>query len=376
MKQNRIILGLLFGMSILAVSCSKLNSADSGPQQVSETNTTGTEVVTVDTLHQPADGPPGMVWIPGGTYMMGTDTDPQRRSDETPAHPVKVDGFWMDITEVTNAQFAEFVKATGYLTTAERPIDWEELKKQVPPGTPKPADDLLQPASMVFTSTDHPVDLNNFLNWWKFVPGASWRKPQGDTSTIKGKNNHPVVQVSWDDAVAYCKWAGKRLPTEAEWEFAARGGTTDQIYAWGNDKQLAKHTNSWTGDFPYNNTHEDGYVTTAPVKSYEPNGYGLYDVAGNVWEWVSDYYHSEYYAACKLEGTLVNPQGPKHWYDPNQPFNEVHTKRGGSFLCNEVYCSSYRLTARMATSYDTGQDHSGFRCVMTQEQWEERRNEK
>lgn len=327
-------------------------------------------VIFVQDTVVPKDGPPGMRWIPGGEYLMGTDTDPQRRSDEVPAHRVRVSGFWMDTTEVTNAQFSEFVKATGYVTTAERPIDWEELKKQLPPDIPKPDDALLQPASMVFTMTDRAVDLNDFLNWWTFIPGADWKHPQGPGSDIQDKMDHPVVQVSWDDAVAYCKWAGKSLPTEAEWEYAARGGLTTEIYPWGNDTALYKHVNSWTGNFPYENTETDGYLRTAPVGSYAPNGFGLYDMAGNVWEWCFDYYHAEYYQMVYEQGLQINPTGPDTWFDPNQPYNIVHVKRGGSFLCNESYCSSYRTTARMATSYDTGQDHSGFRCIMTPEMWE------
>lgn len=317
------------------------------------------------------NGPPGMRWIPGGEYMMGTNTDPQRRLDETPAHQVHVDGFWIDTTEVTNEQFAAFVKATGYKTTAELPIDWEELKKQLPPGTPKPDESYLQPASMVFTMTEAPVDLQNNMAWWKFVPGADWKHPQGPASDISDKMQHPAVQVSWDDAVAYCTWAGKRLPTEAEWEYAARGGNTTEIYTWGNDTALYKYVNSWNGQFPYANSELDGYLRTAPVASYPPNAYGLYDMAGNVWEWCSDYFHTDYYALCAKQGLMVNPVGPPFSFDPSQPYNIVRVKRGGSFLCNEAYCSSYRTTARMATSYDTGQDHSGFRCVMTQAMWEE-----
>lgn len=321
-------------------------------------------------------GPPGMRWIPGATYMMGTDTDPQHRTEEAPAHPVQVSGFWMDTTEVTNRQFAAFVAATGYVTTAEKPIDWEELKKQVPPGTPKPADEFLQPASMVFTMTEGPVDLNDYTNWWQFIPGADWRHPQGPGSDIEGKEDHPVVQISWDDAVAYCRWAGKRLPTEAEWELAARAGTQDSIYFWGNDTSFYNHANTWNGNFPFDNSLTDGYLRTAPVGTYAPNAFGLYDMAGNVWEWCKDFYHVDYYKSCLDIGTIINPIGPTTSFDPNQPYNIVHVKRGGSFLCNEVYCSSYRLTARMASSYDTGQDHSGFRCVMTPEMWNAARSNK
>jgi formylglycine-generating enzyme required for sulfatase activity len=318
----------------------------------------------------PVEGPPGMVWIPGGEFTMGTDTDPQRRSDESPAHTVRIEGFWMDITEVTNEQFAAFVLATGYKTTSETPIDWEVLKLQLPPGTQKPADEMLQPASMVFTKTRTPVNLDDYLQWWSLIPGADWQHPFGPESGLEGKQDYPVVHISWDDAVAYCKWAGKRLPTEAEWEFAAKGGLADAIYPWGNDVDLPKYTNSWQGNFPNENTKEDGYENAAPVKSFPPNGYGLFDMAGNVWEWCSDYYHIDYYKICADKGIAINPQGPASPFDPNQPYNEVRVKRGGSFLCNDVYCSSYRVTARMATSYDTGQDHSGFRCVMTQEMWE------
>ncbi len=321
-----------------------------------------------------SNGPAGMVWIPGGTFLMGSDTDPQRRNDETPAHPVQVSGFWMDKTEVTNAEFAAFVDATGYITTAEKPVDWEELKTQLPPGTPKPSDEMLQPASMVFTMTSGTVDLNNYLNWWRFVPGADWRHPQGPGSSVDSIMDHPVVQVSWDDAVAYCKWAGKKLPTEAEWEFAARGNDANALYPWGNDNDLSQHANTWTGQFPNQNTAADGFIRTAPVGSYAPNTFGLFDMAGNVWEWCSDWYRADYYQTCFQTGSITDPSGPGKPFDPGQPYNLVRVKRGGSFLCNENYCSSYRITARMSTSYDTGQDHSGFRCVMTPEMWDAKKN--
>lgn len=228
-----------------------------------------------------------MVLIPAGQYTMGTD-DPKSFPNERPAHQVKVNSFWMDEHDVTNAEFEKFVKATGYVTTAERKPDWEELKKQLPPGTPKPDDSVLVPGSMVFTPTTGPVDLRNMEAWWRWVPGASWRHPEGPDSNIKGRENHPVVQVSWDDAVAYAKWAGKRLPTEAEWEFAARGGLENKRYAWGDEFQPGGKwmANIWTGDFPYHNTAEDGFKGTAPVKSFPPNGYGLYDMGGECLELV------------------------------------------------------------------------------------------
>ncbi|MCY7408733.1 MAG: formylglycine-generating enzyme family protein [Chitinophagales bacterium] len=310
--------------------------------------------------------PPGMVWIKGGDFVMGTDSDSQSRPDETPAHKVHVDGFYMDVHEVTNADFAVFVKATNYITIAEKPVDWDELKLQLPPGTPRPPDSVLLPSSLVFTPPAQAVPLNNVTSWWTWMRGADWKHPLGPGSSIIGKENYPVVHVSWDDAEAYCKWAGKRLPTEAEWEFAARGGKNNFKYPWGNETDYAKHANTWDGHFPDKNTLEDGYDLAAPVKSYAPNGYGLYDMAGNVWEWCSDWYRSDYYRTCSKQGTVSNPQGPADSYDPEEPTVPKRVNRGGSFLCNDSYCSSYRITARMKTSSDTGLEHMGFRCVTTQ----------
>ncbi len=285
----------------------------------------------------------GMVWVAGGTFTMGAD-GPRAMPNERPARRVTVEGFWIDATPVTNAEFAEFVEATGYVTTAERPVDWEELKKQVPPGTPKPAEEMLRPGSLVFTPPDHAVDLRDMRGWWTWTPGASWRHPEGPGSTIEGREEHPVVQVSWDDAVAYARWAGKRLPTEAEWEYAARGGSEGTRYHWGDQflKDGQHMANTFTGEFPHRNTAADGFERTSPVKSFAPNGYGLYDMAGNVWQWTADRYRE-------------TPDAPPH------PFARVI--KGGSFLCHVDYCESYRPTARRALPADTGSGHVGFRCV-------------
>lgn len=304
----------------------------------------------------------GMVLISGGTFAMGGDNS-QASSDEYPKHQVQVKSFYIDVTEVTNAQFQQFIEATGYITTAERKPDWEELKKTVPPGTLKPADSLLIAASLVFRPTTGPVDLHDYNQWWSWVAGADWKHPEGPGSTIKGRENYPVVQVSWFDAIAYCRWAGKRLPTEAEWEFAARGGLSNNIYPWGNEhiNSGKAKANSWEGKFPYRNDKKDGYLTLAPVKSFSPNKYGLYDMAGNVWEWCYDWYDAGYYAT--LTGVTVNPQGPQKSNDPDEPYTPKRSLRGGSFLCNDSYCSGYRVARRMKSSPDTGLEHTGFRCV-------------
>jgi len=305
----------------------------------------------------------GMVKIPAGDFLMGA-ADKEGRPDEYPQHAVHVDGFYMDATEVTNAMFMQFVKATGYKTTAERTPDWEELKKQLPPGTPKPADSLLVAASLVFTPPSQPIQLNDVSQWWQWVKGANWCHPQGPGSSIKGKENLPVVQVSWDDAMAYAKWAGKRLPTEAEWEWAARAGLTNQPFTWGAepvDKGQPK-ANTWQGHFPDRNIATDGYARVSPVKTFAANAYGLYDIAGNVWEWCSDWYRSDYYTQTSAK-KLINPAGPAASYDPEEPSVPKRVVRGGSFLCHASYCASYRVSARMKTSPDTGLEHTGFRCV-------------
>jgi formylglycine-generating enzyme len=305
----------------------------------------------------------GMVFIKGGTFEMGGDNN-QASEDEYPKHKVTVSSFYMDVTEVTNAQFKKFIDATGYITTAEKKPDWEELKKTLPPGTEKPADELLQAASLVFKPSNNPVNLNDYSQWWSWTKGANWQHPEGPNSSIKGKENYPVVHVSWDDAVAYCKWAGKRLPTEAEWEFAARGGLLNNIYPWGNEgvNTGKPKCNSWEGKFPYLNKKTDGYTKAAPVKTFAANGYGLYDMAGNVWEWCSDWYNFNYYESIKNNNSY-NPLGATKSYDPQEPYTLKRVLRGGSFLCNDSYCSGYRVSRRMKSSPDTGLEHTGFRCV-------------
>ncbi|MGQ7947293.1 formylglycine-generating enzyme family protein [Flavobacterium sp. WC2509] len=305
----------------------------------------------------------GMVKITGNEYLMGASDD-EGRADEYPQHKVKVNSFWMDATEVTNAQFEKFVKATGYITTAEIKPDWEEIKKQLPLGTPKPDESVLVAASLVFTPTTTAVPLNDASQWWKWIKGTNWKHPHGPESSIKGKENYPVVHISWDDANAYAKWSGKRLPTEAEWEFAARGGLIDKKYFWGNDapEKGKPKANIWQGKFPYLNTAVDKFIGAAPVKSFLPNGYGLYDMAGNVWEWCSDWYTPEYYNELG-NNTTDNPKGPSKSYDPMEPTTPKKVVRGGSFLCNASYCKGYRVTARMKSSPDTGLEHTGFRCV-------------
>jgi formylglycine-generating enzyme required for sulfatase activity len=300
-----------------------------------------------------------MVWIPGGEFTMGTDSD-WARPEEKPAHRVRVEGFWIDRTEVTNAQFAEFVGVTGYVTTAERPPDAREILKQLPPGTPAPSPELLVPGSLVFTPPRQSVPLNDVRAWWTWTPGADWRHPVGPGSGIEGKEQHPVVQVSWEDAQAYAAWCGKRLPSEAEWEFAARGGLNGRTYVWGDELRPGGRcmANTWQGCFPTQNGLEDGYAGTAPVGTFPPNGYGLFDMAGNVWEWCIDRYDPRYYRSLLGQGTTITPTGPLRVSGPEQ-----RSQRGGSFLCSESFCNRYRPESRQGCAPDTGMSHVGFRCV-------------
>jgi formylglycine-generating enzyme required for sulfatase activity len=304
-----------------------------------------------------------MVWIPGGEFSMGSE-DPrtmsdgghESMSDARPIHRVYVDGFWMDKTAVTNAQFARFVGATGYITVAERKPRAEEF-----PGV---APQLLVPGSIVFRAPAHPVALNNPGDWWSYVPGTNWRHPTGPASTIRNHEHDPVVQVAYDDAAAYARWAHKRLPTEAEWEFAARGGLTGKLYAWGNDLRPSGHwmANTHQGHFPDYDSAADGHAGIAPVASYPPNAYGLYDISGNVWQWVSDWYRPDYYA--NLAGAVTrNPRGPSSSFDPDEPGAPKRVQRGGSFLCTEQYCTRYMVGTRGKGEASSASNHIGFRCV-------------
>ncbi|HEV2897279.1 MAG TPA: formylglycine-generating enzyme family protein [Pseudaminobacter sp.] len=299
-----------------------------------------------------------MVWIPGGTFLMGSD---QHYPEEAPAHRVMVGGFWMDVCTVTNREFARFVDATGYVTAAERPVN--------PHDYPGAQPDMLAPSSTMFKKPSGPVDLRNHYNWWVYVAGANWRHPRGPASNIKKLMDHPVVHVAFEDVEAYAKWIGKELPTEAEWEFAARGGLDGAEFVWGDE--LTPHgthmANIWQGEFPYRNTLGDGFESTAPVGSFPPNGYGLFDMAGNVWQWTTDWYqeHVEIDSPCC---TAANPRGGTREgsIDPRQPDVKIPRKvtKGGSHLCAPNYCRRYRPAARMAQPVDTSISHLGFRCIV------------
>ncbi|REK19637.1 MAG: formylglycine-generating enzyme family protein [Planctomycetota bacterium] len=294
-----------------------------------------------------------MVWVPGGRYWMGDN----EFSDARPEHLVEVDGFWMDQHEVTNAEFAEFVEATGYRTVAEIPPSPDDFP------TVPPAD--LKAGSIVFTPPEHPVPLTNHFAWWSYVPGADWRHPEGPESTIEGREDHPAVHISFKDAQAYADWAGKRLPTEAEWEFAARGGLDRQPFCWGEELQPGDDwlANIWQGNFPTENTESDGYRTTAPVESFEPNAYGLHEMAGNVWEWCADWYRPDYY----YHSPAKNPPGPKTSHDPQEPGLPKRVQRGGSFMCSDLYCVRYRPGTRGKGEVTSAAGHVGFRCVKSPE---------
>jgi len=302
----------------------------------------------------PGTAPEGMLWIPGGEFWMGADEFP----DAKPWHRVSVDGFWMDKTEVTNEQFSKFVKATKYVTVAERVPRAEDF-----PGAPP---ENLVAGSVVFSPPDHPVKLHDHFQWWSYVKGANWRYPEGPKSSIKDRGKYPVVHIAYEDALAYAKWAGKRLPTEAEFEFATRGGLARKPYAWGDElKPGGKFmANTFQGHFPDKNTTEDGFAAAAPVGSFPPNGYGLYDMAGNVWEWTSDWYRHDYYQTLAAQGSVArNPQGPADSIDPSEPGVKKKVHKGGSYLCTDQYCARYIAGGRGKGEPDTGTNHVGFRLV-------------
>lgn len=311
------------------------------------------EPTRVAKTQAPAPTPDGMVWIPGGRFSMGSDYE--MFQDARPIHPVELDGFWIDRYPVTNAQFERFVKATGYVTVAERKPDPKDF-----PGAPA---EKLVPGSVVFSPPRQAVPLDNVTQWWQFVPGASWKHPEGPGSDLKGREKHPVVHVAWEDAEAYCKWAGRRLPTEAEWEFAARGGLAGKPYVWGDE--LRPHgkimANTFQGRFPDHNRSEDGFARTSPVGTFPPNRFGLYDMAGNVWNWCADWYQPDYYAHSPVK----NPTGPADSYDPQEPGIPKRVQRGGSFLCTDQYCSRYMPGGRGKGAIDTGTSHLGFRTVLS-----------
>lgn len=313
----------------------------------------------------PGPAPKGMVWIPGGEFSMGAQDPPdgnmvgmQATRDSRPIHRVYVDGFFMDKTDVTNAQFAAFVKATGYVTIAEKTPAAEDF-----PGAPP---ENLYAGGVVFAPPNHPVSLEDHFQWWKYVKGANWRHPAGPSSNIIGKENYPVVQVAYPDAAAYAHWSHKRLPTEAEWEFAARGGLAGKPYVWGekfkpNGKWMA---NTYQGSFPVKDTGADGFIGIAPVAQYAPNAYGLYDMAGNVWQWTADWYRPDYYnQLAQAGGVARNPKGPDTSFDPAEPSDKKKVHRGGSFLCTDQYCSRYMVGTRGKGEISTGTNHLGFRCV-------------
>lgn len=311
-----------------------------------------------------APSPAGMVWIPEGEFAMGSEAA-GAWPDEGPVHRVFVDGFWLDEHEVTNAEFRRFVEATGHVTTAERAPDLGEILRQSPPGTPPPAPDTLVPGALVFMPTDGPVPLDDYTRWWTWTPGADWRHPEGPDSSIDGRDDHPVVQVSWDDAAAFARWAGKRLPSEAEWERAARGGLDGRPYVWGDEppSEDAIFANLWQGHFPDRNVASDGFARTAPVKSFRPNGFGLYDMAGNVWEWCADWYRRDLYRTRAGLGVARNPAGLMEGPGQGPSATPRRVQRGGSFLCSDSYCSRYRPSARHGCAPDTGMSHVGFRCA-------------
>lgn len=350
-------LGYSFAVAILA-GFSQMSCQEKSSDKALDENK-----MVIASMPEPADKIEGMVWIPGGEFVMGTN-EVDAYAAEKPAVDLKVAGFWMDTHEVTNAQFKKFVDETGYITIAEQDLDWEELKTQLPPDTPKLDDSLLVAGSMVFSPPSYAVPTRDISLWWEWVDGASWKNPEGPDSDLKGKEQHPVVHIAFDDAEAYAAWAGKRLPTENEWEFAARGGANGKRFAWGdeltpNGQYLA---NTFQGNFPNDNQSLDGFSGTSPVKSFAPNTFGLYDMIGNVWELTADWYDALKYArlagqAPKLDANM------NQCYNPDNPYAMERVIKGGSYLCADSYCVNYRPSARQGQAFDSGTSNVGFRLV-------------
>ncbi len=358
----------LLGLAALLIALA-LTSCSSNNQPVPVTDAHATHQTTaqqpdaaraaqasINQTPPPGPAPEGMVWIPGGTFWMGCDDC--KMPDAEPVHLVYVDGYWMDKTPVTNAQFTQFVAATGYVTIAEQKPDPKDF-----PGVPL---DKLVAGSAIFNPPKQAVPLDNAYVWWRYQPGASWKHPEGPKSNFKGRADHPVVHIAWVDAVAYAKWAGKRLPTVAEFEFGARGGLDRNKFAWGNDLKPGGKwpANIWQGKFPEADAGEDGYKTvTSPVTAFPPNGFGLYDVGGNVWQWCADWYRPDYFEKIASSTAVKNPNGPSDSYDPQEPSVPKRVQKSGSLMCSDQYCARYHVGSRGKGAEDSGASHVGFRCV-------------
>lgn len=342
---------------VLALAgCSERRGVEGSGAQPAAPPSTTAFVPAVAKAAPPSPAPDGMVFVPGGSFWMGC-TGCLAMPDALPLHPVVVDAFWMDATPVTNRQFAAFVKASGYVTLAERPLKPEEF-----PGVP-PSE--LQPGSIVFSPPDRDVSLRDPSAWWRYVKGASWRHPEGPKSDLRGREDHPVVHVAFEDALAYAKWAGKRLPTEAEFEFAARGGLDRKPFSWGDELRPGGHwaANVWQGRFPSSDSGEDGYRSTSPVRAFPANGFGLFDMGGNVWQWTADWYRPETYRLLAEAGVANNPQGPPDSFDPQEPGAKKRVQRGGSYLCSDRYCQRYFVGSRGKGEVSSGGSNLGFRCL-------------
>jgi sulfatase modifying factor 1 len=346
LRRHPAVITLVIGAAVLTGACNANQTPAASPPQ---------DQVGINRLRPSAAAPAGMVWIPGGTFTMGCADCGM--PDAEPVHLVAVDAFWMDETPITNRQFAAFVAASGYVTIAERKPDAKDY-----PGVPE---DKLVAGSACFKPPSGPVALDNPNAWWIYQPGASWKHPEGPDSGIQGRDDHPVVHIAWDDARAYATWAGKRLPTEAEYEFAARGGQDGKHFAWGNDVKPGGvwPANIWQGPFPSNDAGEDGFRGTSPVKAFPPNGFGLYDVGGNVWQWCADWYRPDYFAQVLAQGTAHNPRGPGESVDPQEPGIPKRVQKGGSFLCSDQYCARYHVGSRGKGAVDSSGANVGFRCV-------------